>query len=149
MRNLTITRRKSIAGCAMKVQVYIKDEVAGDLMINNVPCRKLGDLKNKEEKTFCIGTEETVLFVIVDKLSRNLCNDCYTIPAGEEDVALSGRNQFNPFAGNPFCFDGNNDPESKKRRNKSKWLFVLIVCACVIGGLFVGKVGDHVYLCGF
>jgi len=89
MRNLTIKREKAVAGCAMKVQLYIRDPQAPELEINGVPCRKLGSLKNGEERTFAIENGQTQVVVIADKVSKNFCNEFYTIPEGEEDVFLS------------------------------------------------------------
>ena len=37
MRNLIITRRKSVVGCAMKDQVYIRDALAQEIIIDGVP----------------------------------------------------------------------------------------------------------------
>jgi hypothetical protein len=59
MRNLTIKREKTFVGSLMKVHVYIEDHFNSEITINNVPCRKLGDLKNNEEKTFEIELFET------------------------------------------------------------------------------------------
>ena len=55
MRNLTIKRNKTFVACLAKMKVYIEDASANDLTINGIPCRKLGDLKNGEEKNFSIG----------------------------------------------------------------------------------------------
>ena len=61
MRNLTIKRAKSVVACLAKVKVYIEDSFADDLEINGVRCRKLGDLKNGEEKT--IPADSVILSV--------------------------------------------------------------------------------------
>ena len=50
MRNLTIVRRKSFVACLAKMKVYIEDPASNELVINKIPCRKLGELKNGEEK---------------------------------------------------------------------------------------------------
>lgn len=138
MRNLTIKRRKSFVGCAVKMKVYLEDPVSGDLTINGVLCRKLGDLKNNEEKTFTIGSEEARVFVIADKLSKNHCNEFIRIPAGEEDVQLSGKNHFNPFAGNPFWFDGPVDLEMLKNRNKSISKSAIFIYVVLMAGIILG-----------
>ena len=52
MRNLTITRRKSYVGCIMKDQVFIRDEQAGEITIDGVPCRKIGDIKTAKPRPF-------------------------------------------------------------------------------------------------
>jgi hypothetical protein len=79
--------------------------MASELVINNVPCRKLGELKNGEEKTFVIGENSAKVFVIADTLSRNYCNEYYQLPDGQDDILLSGKNNFNPASGNAFRFD--------------------------------------------
>ena len=111
MRNLTIQRTKSFVGCLMKVQVYIEDHERFDTVINEVPCRKLFDLKNGEAKSLHISEEAAKIFVIMDQASKNYCNDYYNLPAGTEDVILTGRNHYNPGAGNPFRFDGVTDED--------------------------------------
>lgn len=135
MRNLTITRRKSFVGCAMKDQVYIRDELASELTIDGVPCRKLGEIKNGETKTFPIGDGEQQVFLIVDKMSRNYCNATVTLAAGQEDVVLSGGHKF-VFGTNPFCFDGveqSEEQRAKQKKNSRKGMAILIA-AMILGG---------------
>jgi hypothetical protein len=105
MRNLTIKRTKSFVACLVKMKIYLEDPMASELVINNVPCRKLGELKNGEEKTFVIGENSAKVFVIADTLSRNYCNEYYQLPDGQDDIFLSGKNDFNPASGNAFRFD--------------------------------------------
>lgn len=138
MRNLTITRTKSFVACLGKMKVYIEDHTAAETTIGDVPCRKLGDLKNGETKTFSIGEEEAKVFVIADQLSKNFCNEFYKIPAGENDVFLSGKNRYNPASGNAFRFDGVTDEEVLKNRKKGtkKGLIILIIVAIV--GFIIG-----------
>ena len=64
MRDLSIKRNKSFVGCLAKLKVYIEDIDSKDIVINGVPCRKLGELKNGEMKTFQIGEESAKVFVI-------------------------------------------------------------------------------------
>ncbi|MBQ8029305.1 MAG: hypothetical protein IJ262_07875 [Clostridia bacterium] len=137
MRKLTIKRAKKYVAWMSKVKVYIEDSVSGDTTINNVPCRKIGDLKNGEEKTFEIGNEAAKVFVIIDKLSRNYCNDYYEIPAGEEDVYLTGQNKYNLANGNAFVFDNNFSEQAilNRKKNKKKGLIVFIV-ALLVGLVF-------------
>lgn len=52
MRNLTIKRAKSFVGCLAKMKIYIEDPAAGDTEIGGVSCRRLGELKNGEERPF-------------------------------------------------------------------------------------------------
>lgn len=117
MRNLIIKRTKSSVGCLMKMKVYIEDP-AGELTINDTPCRKLGDLKNGEERTFPIGSEAVKVFVISDKLSKDYCNEYYQLPEGQEDISLSGKNKFNPASGNAFRFDNNESEGIATNRKK-------------------------------
>lgn len=54
MRLLTMKRAKRYVACLVKMKVFIEDPT-GDTMINGTPCRKLGELKNGEEKAFEIS----------------------------------------------------------------------------------------------
>jgi hypothetical protein len=71
-------------------------------------------------------------------LSKNYCNEFYQLPAGQEDVFLSGKNKFNPANGNAFRFDNNESEENiaNRKRGTRKGLLVLIVAAIV--GAVVG-----------
>ena len=149
MRNLTIERRKTSAACAAKLKVYMEDP-AGDLTIDNIPCRKLGELKNGESGTYTIDDEAAKLFVFYDKLSRDYSNDYYDIPAGTEDIFLSGQSKLNPTNGNAFRFDGSdNTPEQMsyhKRKNRKAFLILIpLLIVGVIAGRFTGKwIGDAI-----
>jgi len=146
MRNLTIKREKKFVGCAGKMKVYIEDE-AGELDIGGVRCRKLGDLKNGEEKTFQIEDRAARLYVIAGEVSRNYCNDFYPLPAGTEDISLKGHNYYNLAAGNPFRFDGQPMPEvSANRRSGTKKGLVILMISVLLGvlaGFGVGKLIGH------
>lgn len=136
MRNLTIKRNKSFVGCIAKMKIYIEDKDANDIVINNVSCRKLGDLKNNEEKTFEIGEEAAKVFVIADKLSKEYCNEFYELPAGEDDVYLSGKNRFNLANGNAFLFDNNdNEDVLKNRRNGSRKGLAVLIASVLVGAV--------------
>ena len=138
MRNLTITRRKSFVGCAMKDQIYIGDPLAQEIIIDGVPCRKLGDIKNGESKTFQIEDGEQQIFLIVDKISKNYCNASVTIPEGQDDIALSGIHKF-VFGSNPFCFDGVQQSEeqlAKQKKNNRKGMVIMTVS--IVLGLALG-----------
>lgn len=138
MRNLTIKRTKSFVGSLAKMKVYIEDLENGETQIGGLPCRKLGDLKNGEEKTFPIGDNAAKVFVIVDSMSRNLNNEYYPVPAGQEDIYLTGKNTYNPGAGNPFRFDGITDENILANRKKSNKKGTLLIIAAVIVGLLIG-----------
>ena len=137
MRNLTIKREKKFAGSISSMKVYIEDE-AGELDIGGVMCRKIGELKNGEEKTFEIDERAAKLYVIAGPVSRNYCNDFYPLPAGTEDVNLTGHNCYNPAAGNPFRFDGNPNPEVSDNRSKGTKKGILVLIISLIVGALVG-----------
>lgn len=142
MRNLTIKRNKSFVGSLLKTKIYIEDPMSEDIQINGVSCRKLGEIKNGEEKTFSIGSGEAKVFAIADKLSRGYCNDYYPLPAGDEDVNLTGKMHYNPGAGNPFRFDGVTDETvlANRKKNGRKGLGI-IVAAAIVGGIVGFAVG--------
>lgn len=139
MRTLTIKRTKSFVGCLVKLKIYIEDPASGELVINNVPCRKIGEIKNGEEQSFQIGEQAVKVFAIADKLSKDYCNDCYQIPAGQEDIYLSGKCKFNLGNGNAFRFD-NNDSEqvaaNRKRGSKIGWI---VMAVALLVGLVIGS----------
>jgi hypothetical protein len=138
MRNLTITRRKSIVASLATVKVYIEDSSCHELMINGVPCRKLGTLRNGESNTFSISNGAAKVFVIADKLSKGFSNDFYQLTAGNEDISLSGQNKLNPTTGNPFLFDNNRNFEVLANRQKNKKIGILIMAVAAIVGFILG-----------
>lgn len=139
MRNLTIKREKSVAGCLVKMKVYISDMQSNEIVISGIPCRKLGELKNGEEKTFSIDENAAKIFVIADRLSKEFCSDSCSIPAGAEAVVLSGKNRFNPITGNPFRFNGVEPDEStRKRRKKAFRRGALILAVSAVVGVIAG-----------
>ena len=109
MRTLTVKRDKRYVGSLAKIKLYIEDPTSNDIVINHVKCRKLGEIKNGEEKSFVIEENEAKVFAITDKLSKGYCNDYYKIPAGNEDVFIQGRTSFCLISGNAFLFDGVSD----------------------------------------
>ena len=100
MRKLTIKRRKSIVASLMKVKVYIVDENDCQRVILGHPCKEVGRLKNNSELVIEIDNKEHIIFADADVYA-----DMIIIPAGKEDVTISGKNMLNPFKGNPFIFD--------------------------------------------
>ena len=133
MRYLTITRTKSFVASLGKMKVYIEDPLSAEIVINNIPCRKIGTLKNGERSTFTIDENAARVFVIADKLSKDYCSEFYKIPAGNEDIVLSGKNHFNPANGNAFRFDGVTDEEvlRNRKRGSKKGLAILIIAAII------------------
>ena len=144
MRKLTISRKKAYAACMVAMKVYIEDPINQELIIQGVPCRKLGALKNGEAKTFEISETAARVYVIGDKLSRNYANDYVAIPEGTEDITLSGKNQLNPSAGNPFYFDGNNNQQALENRKRGKKTGLIVILVAAVVGLVAGSLGGKV-----
>lgn len=138
MRNLVIKREKAYAACLAKMKVYIEDPMSDELIIENNRFRKLGTLKNGEEKSFIIGEDECRIVVIADKLSKNYCNEFCKIPAGDNDVHLSGKNTLSPATGNAFRFNGVNDLEVFQNRNKALKKGMKILPISIIFGVIFG-----------
>lgn len=146
MRNLTIKRTKSFVACLAKMKIYVEDSMASELVINNVPCRKLGELKNGEEKTFVIGDNSAKIFVIADTLSRNYCNEYYQLPDGQDDIFLSGKNNFNPASGNAFRFDNNNNADViANRKSGSRKGLIILIASVVIGVILGFAIGSGIF----
>lgn len=138
MRKLIIRRNKSIVGCLGTMKVYIEDSAAAELELNGVPCRKLGELKNGQEQTFEIGKNPAKVFVIADKISKGFCCDYVSIPGGSANVTLSGKNHFNPGAGNPFYFDGVTDEAVLNNRKKGTKRGIVVMAAAILVGFLLG-----------
>ena len=146
MRAVTIKREKTYVGCVATVKLYIEDPISGNTLINGVNCRKLGELKNGEEKSFPIDTNAVRIFAVSDQLSRNYSNDLIKVPAGEEDCFFTGKYHFGWLAGNPFRFDGEADEEILENRKKNnKKGGVVMVIACLVG-LLIGFFGVQLAL---
>lgn len=143
MRNLTIKREKSFVASLVKMRVYIEDYTTNDLVINDVPCRKIGEIKNGEEKTFMIGDNPAKVFVIADKLSKNYSNEFYNIPAGTEDIFLSGKNKYNPANGNAFRFDGVTDEDVLANRKKGTKKGIIILIIAMLVGFALGFIKGY------
>lgn len=142
MRTVTIKREKSFVGCLIKMKVYIEDPESNGITIGGVPCRMLGTLKNGETEAFQVGEESRKIYVIADTVTKDYCNDFYQLPEGDDYVSLSGKNRFNPAAGNAFRFNDNNSVGADENRSRGMkiGLIVLIVAAiigAVIGASFV------------
>lgn len=121
MRKLTVKRQKSVIGCAIKINLYIQDDLSNEVMADGMTFRKLGTVKNDGESTFEIECGKLILFSAVDDTLSKMIKSGYgspvdvsrvvmdkiEIPEGSEDIVISGKNQFNPLRGNPFIFDRN------------------------------------------
>lgn len=150
MRNLTIKRTKSFIACLAKLKVYIEDPASNEIKISGVPCKKLGDIKNGEEKIFQVEDTAAKVFVIADKLSKDYSSEFYQLPEGSEDLVLSGKNRFNPANGNAFRFDNNENEEvltHRKRSNvKGSAVFVVsLLIGCIVGCVIGGAFGAYLF----
>ena len=140
MRNLTITRAKVFPGCLGTMKVYIEDPAANELTINGTACRKLGTLKNGETQTFSIGENSANLYIIADKVSKDLFNEVYPIPDGQEDITLSGKCHLAPCSGNILRFDDATAEQTLTNRKKvrDKGLIIFgVSCAAVLLAIFL------------
>ncbi|MBQ9107184.1 MAG: tyrosine-protein phosphatase [Clostridia bacterium] len=128
MRALTIKRKKSIVSDHVPALVYIED-AAGSVLINNVPCRNLGKIKNGEEKTFQISNDDLRVFVIAENsLYPNSCDDFFPIPKGTEDLYATGNFFYNPENDTVFLFDDYSLEAVMARRARRISIAMLSLC---------------------
>ena len=141
MRKVYLTRDKSFVACLAKLNVYVEDANNPEDVIADIPCRKVCKIANGETISFEIPDEETRVIVIADKLSKNLCNDYYRVPAGVSDVEIGGKCTYNPGAGNPFRFHGVTDEDilANRKRSGRKGFITILIAALV--GFVIGFVG--------
>ena len=103
MRTLTLTRKKCFCMCFYAVKIYLScppEEATDDF--NDIPCKKVGKLRNGRSVSYEIGEEETVIFVAYSDFSPSLYHAKYVVPAGTENVALMTKPKLDLLAGNPF-----------------------------------------------
>ena len=143
MRKLFITRKGSFVGCLQKVKVYISDFENSEIDICDIPCRKIGEIKNDETVTFEIDNNVNRVFVIADKATRNACCDSVHIFEGDTDVEFSGKCKFNPARLNSFVFDGEPDEMTKRYRAKANVRGGLVVAGAV---MIAGILGIIAYI---
>lgn len=120
MRNITIQREQCKVAALGTYRVYIEDPSSSELVICNVPCRRVADLKNGQSATFPAGEQEARVFVIAGNSSRNYCVDMARIPAGAQDVVLTGKAKYDLFSGNAFRFDNNETEEVTALRKAAR-----------------------------
>ena len=89
----------------MKVKIYIEDNKDYGRIILGYPCKEVGRVKNNSELVIEIDNNEHRIFADVTLQETDVYADMIIIPAGEEDVTISGKNVYSPFKGNPFVFD--------------------------------------------
>ena len=134
MRTVTVRRRKSFAGSASKVKLYITDSVSGDLEINGEQCRLLGTLKNGEEKAFQVEGSAVRIYAIFSKGNRNTHYGKYPLVAGTEDVTLEGEYRMDSGI---FRFDGvaedlNAAAKRKKATEKQAIIYIAVFFVIII-----------------
>lgn len=150
MRNLTIKREKCFTGSLVSMDVYIEDP-GSDVTLCDTRCRFLGTLKNGKEITGPIGEEALKLFVIPhnarpDRLKVNL--EYYPIPAGTDDVFVSGALVSSAFSGISFGFYTPGDADglkTVKRKNRNGVLATYLTVFGVIIGI-AAIIGLKTYL---
>ncbi len=140
MRRVYLTREKSFAACLATLNVYIEDREKGELVISGVPCKQVCKIKNGETVSFPVGNEALKVFVIADVLSKKLSSDYYQIPAGENDIEISGKNIINPGIGNPFRFHGVTDEDVLADRKSANRRGVFLTVVAVVIGIMIGVV---------
>ena len=77
---------------------------------------------------------------IADKITKGICNDFYTIPAGKGNIAISGKNQLNLFNLNSFIFNGAPTREMARNRQYNKTLGGIIFACLVVIGIVLGLI---------
>lgn len=102
MRKLTMTRKKRFLACAMKVYVYIETESNKDIILDGVPCRKMGYLKNGQMISFDIPSKRCSVFVCYSTIAPDKYKAGYVIHPSDSDVVLYTKATFDPLKGNPF-----------------------------------------------
>ena len=144
MRTVTIERKKSLVGALVPFTVYAEDHASSELIIHEVPCKKIGELKNGEQISFEIGDAETCIFAV--PAAQVSYPELIRVPAGTEPVALSGK-CVSAASGISFRFDGNDTDEVRelhKSRSKGAVLGIIlsvVLSALVAFGLSVGRSG--------
>ena len=138
MRNLIIQRKSASTGRFAKMNVYIEDAKSGEITLNDLPCRKIGVLKNDDIKTFSITEEATKIIVVANQEEKTGYLEVYSLEEGSEDIVLSGETIFGRNGKFVFKFDSKNNqinPKSIKTRVilKRTLVRVLIMALCVLG----------------
>ncbi len=150
MRNLTIKREKSFNGCLVNMNVYIEDPYS-DVMLCGIPCRLLGSLKNGQDVTFSIGEEALKVFVIPQNMNPKRVKvslEYYSVPAGWDDVFVSGALVSSPFSGVSFCYNVSGNEEglkAVKRKSRNGILVTYLTVFCVMIGI-IAVIGLKAYL---
>lgn len=144
MRQLTIRRDYNEIAKNKKTQVYVEDEY-GEVKVRKINCHRLGEIKNGEEKSFGI-TEDAVKIITMSSVSsRKRTADYYQLPAGNEDVTLSGCANGNLIISHAFRFNDNYDNGAIENRRQAigngvKRMVLWIVVAQIVLGIVLGVI---------
>ncbi len=105
MRKLYLKRDNSFVAGDITDQVYVQDDQNGSVVIQNVNCRFAGTLGNGEELVIDIDDGPSTVFVADPFMTNGAYKyDFSQIPAGTEDIHLSGKNGGGVSGSNTFCF---------------------------------------------
>lgn len=136
MRNLTIRRPKKFTGCAVGALFFIESSEEPERIINGIPCRKLGVVKNGQEAVFSIPDASLTIFSMPPAGNSGIPIDSALIQEGTEDVVLTGEMVVDLGKGG-FHFAGST-PVSKgaKAAGLARAIGLPILIGIVIGLLF-------------
>lgn len=143
MRKLKITREKAFSAKLITVKIYIVDPNSGDLTVSGERCRKLGEIANASSAVFEIGEEAARIYVVNREKSpdKDLINDYYDIPAGSDDVELTGRCIYDVNTGFPFRFENVTvTPEMQAHRSVNAAEYGKVLKKARVRGAVIGAV---------
>lgn len=129
MRRLTMVRANNYVDTLITLNIYIEDSVAGDILINGIYCRKIGELANGERKTFEIEERSAKVFAIADNVCPDVCNEYFQLQEGTDHVFLSGQNMIHPTDGHMFRFDQNMNQHRKMSIKKKRTILAISIAA--------------------
>ncbi|MBQ2945103.1 MAG: hypothetical protein IJD95_00880 [Clostridia bacterium] len=131
MRSLTVKRNKKWLGCGQPVGIYIEDTTSNDIntiTVDGKSCRFLGFIVSGGSLTVSIPDGEQKIYAVTPRsMQKSNISEAYVIPAGTEDVMLSGSVYFlsSFFKAVTFVFDGSISNEEKKKIKKKESLSFL------------------------
>ena len=131
MRRLTVKREKEYAAHSVKVRLFAED-AAGDTVIGGASCRLLGEVGNGVIKTFEISDRGGKLFAVADYADGSMCSDFCELPAGQDDVFLSGKGRTMSDGWHAFCFDDFCPPDASRGNGSHAW-HVFLSASIIVG----------------
>lgn len=127
MRQLTIRREKAWLNSGKTDHVYIEDPSSSEATIDGTLCHKLGELKNGGELSLTIGDEAARVFVVTGRRKKNKSSSIRWLPAGQENVILTGTHQLALGVNGEFQFIDDTSPEGAKQRKKANKRYMLYI----------------------